>query len=237
MSPLVALAADLDNDGFNDLIAGGYGIVVLRNRGDGTFTPPVSYDDNTVVGLAVGDFDHDGRLDIATANAPRGSVSIFHNIGAAAFGAPVTIDTGYNSATSIVAADLDGDGFDDLAVANPYDGDVRMLRNNRDGSFAPPVRVRGVADSNWITAADFDGDGDIDLAIASPTHESIAILRNDGHAIFAPPVEWNASFSQGRLSRDWLRGTSTATDGRISPSYRLTTLIASQSSSTNPCAQ
>src|SRR5262249_34474557 len=67
--------------------------------------------------IAAGDFNGDGKLDLAVANAFAGGVSILQGDGAGGFGAPLNFFTGPGP-NSVVVGDFNGDGKPDLAVSN-----------------------------------------------------------------------------------------------------------------------
>src|SRR5579871_4623748 len=65
-----SLAADLNGDGRPDLVVGSYGpVTVMLNNGDGTFRslPPIVIDNYSGAGMALGDFNGDGKLDVVLA--------------------------------------------------------------------------------------------------------------------------------------------------------------------------
>jgi len=83
-----ARAADFDGDGYDDIVAAdpGSSAYFLRNKADGTFDAPVALRAaRQARWIAVGDWDMDGDLDIATANFQVGTVSIFTSDGAGTF--------------------------------------------------------------------------------------------------------------------------------------------------------
>jgi hypothetical protein len=108
---------DLDEDGKTDLILSGtLGVSVLRNTGTGTIYFSSKLD--LVTGsqitrtVATGDFDGDGKKDIAIANYSLNTISVFRKIstvGNIAFAAKVDFPAGTNP-YGIAAADIDGDG-------------------------------------------------------------------------------------------------------------------------------
>ena len=122
--------ADYDNDGDLDLYVTavypdrGYRNALYQNNGDGTFTtveddPAVTQYANSG-GVAWGDFDNDGYLDLFVANMDLEPDFLFHNERDGSFtriyDGDLVNDTGY--AGGCAWADLDNDGFLDLYVAN-----------------------------------------------------------------------------------------------------------------------
>jgi hypothetical protein len=118
--------------------------------------------------IAVGDFNRDGKLDLAVANNGSGTVSIFLGNGDGTFQPKVDSAT-IASPVGITAADLRGNGILDLAIVTP--GEISVLLGNGDGTFQPPVDypgypVGGETIGGVIVAADFNRDGKLDLAAA-----------------------------------------------------------------------
>jgi hypothetical protein len=137
-------------------------------------------------GVALFDYDNDGRLDIFFANGariddptPKGTTPqkdgpkywnrLYHQKSDGTF-EDVTekagvAGTGYS--TGVAVGDYDNDGFDDLFVAG-Y-GRSTLYHNNGDGTFADVTASAGVAGSGWATSAawvDYDNDGRLDLVVA-----------------------------------------------------------------------
>src|SRR5206468_1166430 len=76
--------------------------------------------------LSYGDFNGDGRLDLATANFGTADVSVLLGGGDGSFRDPLQFAVG-DSPLSVVAGDFDGDGHIDLATANAGSSDVSVL--------------------------------------------------------------------------------------------------------------
>jgi len=137
-------------------------------------------------GVALFDYDNDGRLDIFFANGapisdptPKGTIPkktgskywnrLYHQKPDGTF-EDVTEKaglTGYGYSTGVAVGDYDNDGFEDLYVAG-Y-GRSTLYHNNGDGTFTDVTDSAGVAGSGWMTSAawvDYDNDGRLDLIVA-----------------------------------------------------------------------
>jgi hypothetical protein len=130
--------------------------------------------------VAVGDFEGDGKADLAFASAD-GNVRIFIGDGVGDFlldGSPFPSGT---SPSAIALGDFNGDGKPDLAVANSGDGTVSIFLNMGGGNFTPmtgsPFKTGGAPSA--LTVADFNGDGRPDIAVANKGTGNVTILLGD----------------------------------------------------------
>lgn len=183
----VFAGGDFTGNGRLDLVGNAYAglggdcastIYVFLNNGDGTFSmapgSPVTVGP-CPIGIAVGDFNRDGKLDLAVADlgdisTPNsGSVSILLGNGNGTFtavpGGPAT--TGLLNPSGIVAGDFNGNGILDLVVNNINGWSVNVLLGNGDGTFqsAPGSPFTAAASYQYgLVTGDFNGDGKLDLA-------------------------------------------------------------------------
>ena len=114
-------------------------VTVLLGLGDGNFGPPVDYTVGTQpVAAVIGDFNGDGKPDIATADAGSHDISILLGNGDGTFGTAITTALSVAPA-SLAVGDLNGDGKLDLAAGNgasPFAVDfATVLLGNGDGTF------------------------------------------------------------------------------------------------------
>jgi FG-GAP-like repeat len=136
------------------------------------------------VGLATGDFNGDGNLDVAAANQDAATVTPLLGYGSGQLSALSGTPVG-NGPTALAAGDYNGDGFGDVAVADGNDGDVRILLSSGDGDLTPaglpiPVGANPVA----VIAGDFTGAGTPDLAVANFGSGTVSVLIGDGRGVF-----------------------------------------------------
>lgn len=220
-----ALAFDCDGDGRTDLLEvggaseGGSSVRLFRNS-SGKFrdaTREAGLESTaTAVDAAAGDFDRDGKLDLAVLYW-MGGAKLFRNLGSGRFEdatAAFHIASGLETSFSLATFDFDKDGWPDLLVSAqaPAEDAIRCLiqprlrfarhaprlwRNTGHGSFEDVTAKVGL-DRSYGTmqavAADFDADGWTDLLLANGSLdaqrlEPSAILRNEG----------------GKQFREWVR--------------------------------
>jgi len=150
--------------------------------------------------VAVGDFNRDGKLDLAVANAGSNNISVLLGKGDGTFKAAVNYGAG-SGPSSVAVGDFNRDGKLDLAVAN-NGGNISILLGNGDGTFRATVNYATGNSPSSVAVGDFNRDGKLDLAVAnsgaSNGVSNISVLLGRGDGTFQPAVNYNAGF--GSLS-------------------------------------
>ena len=159
--------------------------------------------------LAVGDFNNDGRPDLAVVNGAMENVTLFLQTGEGELLSTLPVAVG--AAPHIVAvADFDGDGNEDLAVTNLFDHAVSIRLGAGDGTFttAPPVDLGAGYAPQSLVVGDFNNDTWDDLAVATTSPDaqgSIRIRLGQGNGTFVagtPIASFAGALAVGDVNAD-----------------------------------
>lgn len=181
--PHTVRLADLDEDGRVDLLVDhrdGAGVLVLRGLGGGQLETPgtlVPVGGDPYLGMALGDLDKDGRVDLVTPNPDEVGVLLNRSGDGIAFvpAAPVQATDPF----AVALGDFDGDGLLDLlTAAGEGSAVVQRFLGDGEGGFAE------AADSPYqlahggknIVVGDFNGDGVDDAAVSSYQSPDVLVL-------------------------------------------------------------
>lgn len=191
--------ADLNGDGRLDIVELDYGVTVLLNNGDGTFTKTASIPiSEQPTGLSFGDFNNDGHLDFVVVIYDKGTAVValgdgtgkFHQL--PAFGP-------FNSPLETAVGDFNRDGNLDVIVVtySAFSGlGPQILLGNGDGTFQPQQTIASIYYADALTPADFNRDGILDLALLDQGTNSLAVLLGNGDGTFQPPIESQTVYGQ-----------------------------------------
>jgi hypothetical protein len=190
---------DFNADGILDLVATGQGnesVIVIPGNGDGTFNTNSQYGapiNGTVWGVAIGDFDGDGILDIAATDSASNTVKFLVGQGNGTFALSSYDVVVGASPDAIAVGDLNNDGILDLVVADYGDGTAIELLGNGDGTFSATTLPIGQYPEG-VVIADFNGDGRPDIATANSKGAGLTVLLQQPNGSFAAQGSY-ASFS------------------------------------------
>ena len=219
--------------------------IVYHNNGDGTFTDVTAKVGLSTpgkgLGIAIGDYDRDGKIDLAIANDSMPEF-LYHNKGDGTFeeqgfAAEIAVDGDGRTyaGMGIAFQDFNNDGWPDLVITNLANQKYALYRNNGDGSFTYDTYATGLAaitllHSGWgIDFLDYDNDGFKDLLVAQghdldtvelnypQVHykEPMLLVRNMGNGSFVDvSSKSGAVFSQRWVGRGMAVGD-LDNDGRL----------------------
>lgn len=152
-------------------------------------------------GLISGDFNRDGKADLAFTNSREGTVAVLLGDGYGAFPTRVVSQTTLAAPERLAAGDFDGDGQLDLAVTS-YDGgsEVEVLLGRGNGSFQKGSRFDVGGRARWVSAGDLDLDGKMDLVVAASFAARVVILFGNGDGRFRESGRYEAELDVSSLA-------------------------------------
>jgi len=211
------------------------------------FFNPATYPSGGVYAfsVAVGDFNGDGKADLAVANecpdsnCNAGAVSVLLGNGDGTFQAPQTYSSGGSEAYAVAVADVNKDGKADLIVANGCqsatqcaNGVVGVLLGNGDGTFqSASTHASGGVVATSVTIADVNRDGNLDLIVGNQCLTStcasggVSVLLGNGNGTF----QTAQSYATGGLS------TVSVAVGYFNHDRKLYLVVANQCQSSGNC--
>ncbi len=207
-----AVAADLNQDGWTDLYVAcdSTPSIFFRNNKNSTFTDiatetGIAFNEHGFeqggMGVAIGDFDNDGKLDLVKTNFAGDYPNLYQNIGGGIFDdvvvkAGLAVNPQYVG-WGVALVDLDNDGWRDIFIVTghvypeldqrqggeSYRGPRLVYRNLGNGKFEDVGAMAGPAvtqlySSRGAAFGDFDNDGDIDVLVMN-MGQPPSLLRND----------------------------------------------------------
>ncbi|KAM3571962.1 hypothetical protein VYU27_006026 [Nannochloropsis oceanica] len=188
---------DLNGDCIKDLVVSASGsdvIVIFLGCGDGTFFPGVRYPvgppGSFPYRVRLADVNHDGRLDIITANLGGAALSILLGRGDGTFTNGFVFPTGGGGPVDLALGDFNGDGILDVALALAQCESLTILFGDGRGSFVRPLEIAlGSGFPLSILAVDLNLDGFADLVVGmSALGRNLAVLTSLGDGTFRRPV-------------------------------------------------
>jgi hypothetical protein len=179
--------ADVNRDGRLDVIVGNDGsthkgtTVLLGGQSEALLSFSTSETIGRPHDVAVGDFNEDGRADIAVASgdpySSQDGVGVQLNLGEAGFGPTSLIVLGA-TATAVVTGDFNKDDHTDLAAS--ANSELYVVLGQGDGTFGIPRAVTSGEGPDGLVVSDINADGNPDLVGACPGPDALVVLLGDG---------------------------------------------------------
>jgi outer membrane protein assembly factor BamB len=191
-------AGDFNRDGAIDLAVANtydtpFSVGVLLGNGDGTLRPQVTYATGSdPMGVAVGDFDKNGTLDVAVATS---GLDILLGNGDGTFAPEVAYPSNSYASYGVAVGDIDGDGVLDAVIVHTYGETVGVFRGKGDGTFQPETQYATGTEPSSVALGDVDGDGHLDVAVTNYRDDTVGVLYGQGDGTFAPQVAYPAGLN------------------------------------------
>lgn len=188
---LMGLATLSDPTGSQGFAVSGYispvsyyqgSVTVLRFKNGKLASPRLRQTGFVPFGMVTADFNHDGKLDLATA-APAGLAVLLGN-GDGTFQKPV-VSAGFAGYYPIAVADFNHDGIPDVMVSgtvSPFE--LAIFLGNGDGTFRPLGTTPILSYGGYVSIADLNGDGIPDAVTGPP----LTVYLGNGDGTFGAPI-------------------------------------------------
>ncbi|MBZ5536099.1 MAG: FG-GAP-like repeat-containing protein, partial [Acidobacteriia bacterium] len=195
--PTSIAMGDFNGDGRIDLVVTNQvpnTLSLLLNTCDSS-CPGVGFTSTTVgagtnpEAFAEGDFNRDGKLDLAVANAGSNNVLLLLGNGDGSFETGLTYNVG-TVPSSIALGDFNGDGRTDLAISNKGSNNVSLLLGIGNGTFSTGSTYNVGTEPSAVITGDFNRDGKVDLAVANRGSNTVSILLGNGNGTFQAAVNY-----------------------------------------------
>lgn len=140
--------------------------------------------------VATGDFNNDGKADLASLTSVTNIVAVLIGNGNGTFRAPAHYLVG-DFPNHLALSDLNNDGRLDLVTANTGSGTVSVRLGAGNGTFTAALTVDAAGFPYAVAVADFNGDGRPDLVTANRALYAVTLFGGNGNGTFGAPTNFN----------------------------------------------
>lgn len=191
--PAAMAIGDANGDGVTDIVAGNPTgqVFLIAGTADGVFrTPAMIFRTSTANGIAIGDYNRDGRPDLIVISAGTDSLQYLAGTADGGFGPPQRIMVGPRL-RGLYVRDLNGDGIPDVITTsevniNVRGDDIAVMLGNGDGTFRAAQILNGGPGSQPfpLEFVDTNGDGALDIVAQNQARRELMIFRGDRNGAF-----------------------------------------------------
>jgi hypothetical protein len=200
------MVCDINNDALLDIFVADYdqgdsSFAIFYGFGDGNFTLAMIYPtglNTQPYTIAAGDFNNDGRLDLAVNYYNEDAIGVFIQLGSEPFGSSALFSTGNQSQPqSVTVGDFNNDDYLDIAVANSGTNNIGILLGYGNGDFAHPLTYSTGNNSlpSSITVGHFNNDTYLDIAVVNSASDTLGIFLGYGNGRFANAIIYSTGVS------------------------------------------
>lgn len=195
------ITLNANNDAFMDFavannVTGNVSVYIGNGSAFATMTNTITT--NSPYGLAAGDFNSDGNIDLLVTNGTSNTTSLRLGNGTGIFGSPTNFTVSTNP-QSVDVGDFNLDGSLDFANTNYFGDNVTVCFGNGAGSFNPAVSYTFGGTNTQprtIKAADVNNDGNLDLVVVrGSTPAYLSVLIGSPTGTFAPVVNYSLTIN------------------------------------------
>jgi hypothetical protein len=204
--PCSVAVGDFNNDSCLDIVVANVGndnLGVFIGYGNGTFSVMIPYSTGSNSGptwVIVGDFNNDGRLDLAAANSGADNIGVLFGNGDGTFSNQTTFPIGSGSEPySLAIGNFNNDNQLDIAVANSGTNSFSVLLGCVNGTFFSPLNyfIADGSQPSSIAVGDFNNDNRLDIIVANSGIDNVGVfLGCVSESFLSAPAYSTGLFSQ-----------------------------------------